>query len=84
VSRLKHENVVELIGYCLDGSLRVLAYEFATMGSLHDILHGKSPFLVTNCQNFDGFAFATFYLRVYEMSPMCIWTQNITSRGANL
>ncbi|CAM6011874.1 unnamed protein product [Sphagnum balticum] len=41
VSRLKHENVVELIGYCLDGSLRVLAYEFATMGSLHDILHGR-------------------------------------------
>ncbi|CAK9228609.1 unnamed protein product [Sphagnum troendelagicum] len=41
VSRLKHENVVELIGYCLDGPLRVLAYEFATMGSLHDILHGR-------------------------------------------
>ncbi|KAJ8620424.1 hypothetical protein MRB53_028953 [Persea americana] len=41
VSRLKHENVVELVGYCVDGSLRVLAYEFATMGSLHDILHGR-------------------------------------------
>jgi len=41
VSRLKHENVVELVGYCVDGSMRVLAYEFAPMGSLHDILHGK-------------------------------------------
>lgn len=41
VSKLKHENVVELVGYCLDGDLRVLAYEFATMGSLHDILHGR-------------------------------------------
>ncbi|KAL5981662.1 cleavage polyadenylation factor subunit pti1 [Asimina triloba] len=41
VSRLKHEHVVELIGYCIDGSLRVLAYEFAPMGSLHDILHGR-------------------------------------------
>eukprot|EP00262_Sarcandra_glabra_P013237 TRINITY_DN3629_c0_g3_i2.p1 TRINITY_DN3629_c0_g3~~TRINITY_DN3629_c0_g3_i2.p1 ORF type:complete len:364 (-),score=82.59 TRINITY_DN3629_c0_g3_i2:380-1471(-) len=41
VSRLKNENVVELVGYCVDGSLRVLAYEFATMGSLHDILHGR-------------------------------------------
>lgn len=40
VSRLKHENVVELLGYCVEGNLRVLAYEFATMGSLHDILHG--------------------------------------------
>ncbi|EPS74187.1 hypothetical protein M569_00566, partial [Genlisea aurea] len=41
VSRLKNENLVELLGYCVDGNLRVLAYEFATMGSLHDILHGR-------------------------------------------
>ncbi|KAG6422857.1 hypothetical protein SASPL_113239 [Salvia splendens] len=41
VSRLKHDNIVELLGYCVDGNLRVLAYEFATMGSLHDILHGR-------------------------------------------
>lgn len=41
VSRLKHDHVVELVGYSVDASLRVLAYEFATMGSLHDILHGK-------------------------------------------
>jgi len=41
VSRLKHEHVLELVGYCVEGGLRVLAYEFATMGSLHDILHGK-------------------------------------------
>ncbi|KAM7260047.1 hypothetical protein ACFE04_015788 [Oxalis oulophora] len=41
VSKLKHENLVELHGYCVEGNLRVLAYEFATMGSLHDILHGR-------------------------------------------
>lgn len=41
VSRLKHENLVQLLGYCVDGNLRILAYEFATMGSLHDILHGR-------------------------------------------
>ncbi|GAA0169641.1 hypothetical protein LIER_24079 [Lithospermum erythrorhizon] len=41
VSRLKHENLVELLGYCVEGHIRVLAYEFATMGSLHDILHGR-------------------------------------------
>ncbi|KAK6937215.1 Protein kinase domain [Dillenia turbinata] len=38
-SRLKHENFVSMVGYCVDGSLRVLAYEFASNGSLHDILH---------------------------------------------
>ncbi|VVB03222.1 unnamed protein product [Arabis nemorensis] len=41
VSRLKNDNFVELLGYCVEGHLRVLAYEFATMGSLHDILHGR-------------------------------------------
>lgn len=41
VSRLKHDNFVELIGYCVDGGSRVLAYEYASNGSLHDILHGK-------------------------------------------
>ncbi|KAL5196232.1 PTI1-like tyrosine-protein kinase 3 [Glycine soja] len=41
VSRLKDDNFVELHGYCVEGNLRVLAYEFATMGSLHDILHGR-------------------------------------------
>lgn len=41
VSRLKHDNIVELQGYCVEGNMRVLAYEFATMGSLHDILHGR-------------------------------------------
>uniref|UniRef100_A0A5B6YZ22 Putative pto-interacting protein 1 isoform X1 n=1 Tax=Davidia involucrata TaxID=16924 RepID=A0A5B6YZ22_DAVIN len=41
VSRLKHENVVELLGFCVDGGLRVLAYEYASNGSLHDILHGR-------------------------------------------
>ncbi|KAK4406883.1 Pto-interacting protein 1 [Sesamum angolense] len=41
VSRLKHENFVELLGYCVDGNQRILAYEFASNGSLHDILHGR-------------------------------------------
>ncbi|KAH6824250.1 Protein kinase superfamily protein [Perilla frutescens var. hirtella] len=39
-SNLEHENVVRLLGYCLDGGLQALIYEFAPRGSLHDILHG--------------------------------------------
>jgi len=41
VSRLKHDNFVDMLGYCIEGDQRLLAYEFATMGSLHDILHGR-------------------------------------------
>ncbi|KAK2989170.1 hypothetical protein RJ640_029362, partial [Escallonia rubra] len=41
VSRLKHEHFVELLGYCLEANNRILVYQFATMGSLHDVLHGR-------------------------------------------
>ncbi|KAK6289609.1 hypothetical protein POUND7_001150 [Theobroma cacao] len=39
VSRLKHEHFVELMGYCLEANNRILVYQYATMGSLHDVLH---------------------------------------------
>ena len=39
-SRLQHDNFVRLLGYTISGDLRVLVYEFATMGTLHDVLHG--------------------------------------------
>ncbi|KAL8041831.1 hypothetical protein ABFX02_09G009400 [Erythranthe guttata] len=47
ISRVKHENLVELRGYCVDGGLRALAYEFAPQGSLYDILHGRKGFKAT-------------------------------------
>ncbi|MCH96511.1 Pto kinase interactor, partial [Trifolium medium] len=40
IKKLKHDNFVQLLGYCIDGNSRILAYEFASNGSLHDILHG--------------------------------------------
>ncbi|CAL4942087.1 unnamed protein product [Urochloa decumbens] len=40
LSTLRHDNLVRLLGYTIAPDLRVLLYEFATMGTLHDILHG--------------------------------------------
>ncbi|KAL0341623.1 UNVERIFIED_CONTAM: Pto-interacting protein 1 [Sesamum calycinum] len=40
-SSIKHENLVQLLGYGVDGGLHALAYEYAPNGSLHDILHGR-------------------------------------------
>lgn len=59
VSRLKHDNVVELLGYCVDGNTRILAYEFATMGSLHDMLHGT---ILYSCKIQCTHKFETYYL----------------------
>ncbi|KAL9233032.1 hypothetical protein vseg_008075 [Gypsophila vaccaria] len=41
VSRMKHEHFTELLGYCLEQNNRILVFQFATMGSLHDVLHGR-------------------------------------------
>ncbi|KAL8459813.1 hypothetical protein ACS0TY_031651 [Phlomoides rotata] len=41
VSRLRNEHFVEMVGYCLEANNRILAYEYATMGSLHNVLHGR-------------------------------------------
>lgn len=41
VSRFEHRNVVQVLAYCVEGDNRVLAYEYTSRGSLHDILHGK-------------------------------------------
>ena len=41
LSRLLHQtNLVNLIGYCADGDQRLLVYEFMSLGSLEDHLHG--------------------------------------------
>lgn len=41
LSLLHHPNLVNLIGYCADGDQRLLVYEFMSLGSLEDHLHGK-------------------------------------------
>ncbi|CAL9206373.1 unnamed protein product [Musa hybrid cultivar] len=51
-SRLKHRNFVQLLGYYVEGNLRLLAYEFAAMGSLQDILHGRRGALGTQQRPF--------------------------------
>ena len=42
VSRLKNEYFLQLMGYYLDDSRRILVYQFASHGSLHDMLHGST------------------------------------------
>ncbi|CAN1165699.1 Protein STRUBBELIG-RECEPTOR FAMILY 8 [Linum perenne] len=39
MSRLRHPNIVSLVGYCVEHGQRLLVYEYIGNGNLHDILH---------------------------------------------
>lgn len=41
LSLLHHPNLVNMIGYCADGDQRLLVYEYLSLGSLENHLHGK-------------------------------------------
>ncbi|GAB2273320.1 hypothetical protein Dimus_008119 [Dionaea muscipula] len=39
VDRLRHANIVSLVGYCSEYAQRLLIYEYCSNGSLQDSLH---------------------------------------------
>ncbi|CAI0442801.1 unnamed protein product [Linum tenue] len=39
--RLRHSNIVNLLGYCAEMGERLLVYEYIPHGTLHDHLHGE-------------------------------------------
>ncbi|XP_074297437.1 putative protein kinase At2g41970 [Silene latifolia] len=41
VSALNHEHLTGLLGYCMEEDKRYLVYQYATLGSLHDVLYGR-------------------------------------------
>lgn len=43
LSRLHHRNLVNLVGYCVDKSQRMLIYEFMTNGNLANFLYSENP-----------------------------------------
>lgn len=44
VDRIRHANVVELMGYCAEHGERLLVYEYCNNGTLHDALHNNDEF----------------------------------------
>ncbi|KAJ4974067.1 hypothetical protein NE237_007241 [Protea cynaroides] len=42
LGKIKHRNLVPLLGYCKVGEERLLVYEFMEFGSLEDMLHGRT------------------------------------------
>ncbi|XP_059277011.1 protein STRUBBELIG-RECEPTOR FAMILY 3-like [Lycium ferocissimum] len=44
IDRIRHANVVELMGYCAEHSQRLLVYEYCSNGTLQDALHSDDEF----------------------------------------
>ncbi|KAJ7948272.1 Strubbelig receptor family protein [Quillaja saponaria] len=44
IDRIRHANVVELIGYCAEHGQRLLIYEYCSNGTLQDALHSDDEF----------------------------------------
>lgn len=42
LGKIKHKNLVPLLGYCKVGEERLLVYEFMEYGSLEEMLHGRT------------------------------------------
>ncbi|KAJ8510922.1 hypothetical protein OPV22_001356 [Ensete ventricosum] len=40
IGRVRHKNLVRLLGYCVEGAHRILVYEYADNGNLDQWLHG--------------------------------------------
>jgi hypothetical protein len=49
-----------MLGYCVEGNQRLVAYEFATMGSLHNILHGMSDQYLLNAEMLSNISHTLF------------------------
>jgi serine/threonine protein kinase len=46
IGRVRHKNLVRLLGYCAEGAHRMLVYEYVDNGNLEHWLHG--PMSKTN------------------------------------
>ncbi|KAF8391396.1 hypothetical protein HHK36_023700 [Tetracentron sinense] len=44
ISKLRHANVVELVGYCAEHRQHLLIYEYCSNGTLNDALHADGEF----------------------------------------
>lgn len=39
ISELQHDNVIELVGYCMEHGQRLLVYHYCSSQTLEDVLH---------------------------------------------
>lgn len=80
LSRFHHNNVLDLIGFCIDNGERILVYEYIANGSLKDILLDRKEIQLcwrSRVRIALGCARALEYLH-YDVNP-CVIHRNIKS-----
>jgi serine/threonine protein kinase len=50
IGRIHHVNVVQLVGYCVEGSKRALVYDFMPNGSLDKYIYSKEGSIPLSCK----------------------------------
>ena len=76
LSRVRHKNLVALVGYCQEDKKQILIYEYMHNGSLHDELRGNQSLLRSVClfRNLWNFRFWSLTSSSFEcVFPLCIW-----------
>ena len=84
ISRLRHKNLVKLIGWCHENGELLLVYEFMPNGSLDSYLFGEKLTLPWNERHkiAMGLASALFYL--HDESEQCVVHRDIKSSNVLL
>ncbi|KAI9125774.1 hypothetical protein K1719_003192 [Acacia pycnantha] len=80
IARTHHRNLVQLIGYCIDGSRKLLVYEYMSNGSLADFLFRPEMHLSWKQRVKIALDVARGVLYLHEECEVCIVHCNIKSR----
>ncbi|KAK1351641.1 Concanavalin A-like lectin/glucanase superfamily [Heracleum sosnowskyi] len=84
ISRLRHRNLVQLIGWCHDQGQFLLAYEFMPNGSLDSHLFGQKSSLVWAIRYKITLGFASALLYLHEECEQCVVHRDIKSSNIML
>lgn len=84
ISRLRHRNLVQLIGWCHDQGQFLLAYEFMPNGSLDVHLFGKKGSLVWAVRYKITLGLASALLYLHEEWEQCVVHRDIKSSNIML
>ncbi|OAY35709.1 L-type lectin-domain containing receptor kinase IX.1 [Manihot esculenta] len=84
ISRLRHRNLVQLIGWCHEGGEFLLVYEFMPNGSLDSHLFGKKSPLIWAVRYRAALGLAAALLYLHEEWEQCVVHRDIKSSNIML